>query len=113
MDWKDALANLQESGTIPQVDDTPQEGVSPVNEAPSNKKKDKIHVVIEKKGRKGKTATIAEGFTCSDEELLELASRAKQKLGCGGSARGGEILIQGECRERLVEFLRGEGYNAK
>ena len=110
MDWKEALANLQGSGAIPQVDDTPDEGVLPVNNPPV-KKKGKIHVVIEKKGRKGKTATIAEGFTCSDEELLELASRAKQKLGCGGSARGGEILIQGECRERLVEFLRSEGYS--
>lgn len=79
----------------------------------SGKKKEVIHVVVEKKGRKGKTATIAEGFNCEDGELERIASELKRKLGVGGSARGGEILIQGECRERLEELLRGMGYRVK
>lgn len=110
MDWKDALARLNESGNIPQVEDTPEE--APKSEA-KKIQTEKIHVVVEKKGRKGKTATIAEGFLCSDLELEELASRAKRSLGCGGSARGGEILIQGECRDRFIAFLKSEGYNVK
>ena len=97
------------------------EGEEPVGEpkeqenpAPSDSKRNEtIHVLIEKKGRKGKTATIAEGFKCSDEELQDLASALKRKLGVGGSARGGEILIQGECKERLKALLQEYGYKTK
>lgn len=60
---------------------------------------------MERKGRGGKTATIIEGFPGSDSELKALATRLKQQLGVGGSARGGEILIQGDCRQRLRELL--------
>lgn len=63
---------------------------------------------MERKGRGGKTATIIEGFTGTDDELKALATRLKQQLGVGGSARGGEILIQGDCRQRLREILAKE-----
>ncbi len=60
---------------------------------------------MERKGRGGKTATIIEGFPGTDDELKALATRLKQQLGVGGSARDGEILIQGDCRTRLRELL--------
>ena len=75
--------------------------------------KETIRIFVEKKGRRGKTATIAEGFKCQYDELEEIASKAKRHLGVGGSARGGEILIQGECRERFAGFLRNLGYPVK
>ena len=74
------------------------------------RKKGKLQIFTEKKGRKGKVATIVAGFECDDDELQDIASEAKRHLGVGGSARGGEILIQGDCRERLAEFLKSKGY---
>lgn len=105
------LSQIRED--LPQVEEN--EGAQ--TEAPSvdntSVKKETIHIVTEKKGRKGKTATIAEGFLCDDDELEDIASRAKRHLGVGGSARGGEILIQGDCRERFANFLRSLGYKVK
>lgn len=110
-DWKDMLARLRDD--VPQAEESDNQ-TSEIESAPdAPAKKEAIHIVVEKKGRKGKTATIAEGFNCDDDELQELASKAKRHLGVGGSARGGEILIQGDCRERLAAFLRSEGYRVK
>ena len=112
MDWKDMLSQLKADlpeGEKPVENSKEQEQPAPYE----SKKKETIHVLIEKKGRKGKTATIAEGFECPDDELQELASALKRKLGVGGSARGGEILIQGECKERLIALLHEHGYKTK
>lgn len=108
-DWKDALSQLRDSGKIPE-DNSPEPADIP--EKPL-KHSGTIHLVVEKKGRGGKIATIAEGFSCDDTALAELASEARRKLGTGGSARGGEILMQGECRERFAAFLRDKGYKVK
>ena len=109
-DWKDALGALLSSGDIP-VDNTPE----PEERAPETPKKQKapLTVSIDRKGRKGKTATIIEGFLGTDEELEELARTLKQKLGTGGSTRDGEILIQGERRKETVDLLTAMGYKAK
>ena len=95
---------------LPEGEEVAEESASSTQ---SEKKKGKLQIFTEKKGRKGKVATIVAGFECSDEELEELASAAKRHLGVGGSARGGEILIQGDCRERLASFLRTQGFSVK
>lgn len=110
MDWKDMLSQIRED--LPEGEEI-MGAAEEVESASNNKKKEVIHIVIEKKGRKGKTATIAEGFQCNDVELETIASELKRKLGVGGSARGGEILIQGECKERLADLLRGMNYRVK
>lgn len=97
MDWKDTLKNLQTSGTLPEGPETLSE--TPAEEKPQTHK-GKLHIAIEKKGRGGKTATIIYGFNGSDEELQELASTLRHRLGTGGSARGGEILLQGDSGSR-------------
>lgn len=109
MDWKDILANIKEE--LP-------EGASGNADAPKEKKteskpKDTLHVLIEKKGRGGKTATIVEGFTIPDNEVAEIASELKKKIGVGGSARGGEILIQGDRREEVKKLLKEKGFKVK
>lgn len=111
MDWKEQLSKLREDPGLPAGDETPAEEIATDKEAPA--KKETLHIVTEKKGRKGKVATIVEGFTCDDSELGEIAARLKKKIGVGGSARGGEILIQGDCRERVTQLLREEGYKVK
>ena len=63
------------------------------------------------KGRKGKVVTLVEGFVGSDEELQALAKRLKVACGVGGSAKEGEIIIQGEVMERALQLLQQWGYN--
>lgn len=105
MDWKDALKNMAES--LPEGDDIePAEVDAPRPKAAT----DRLTVTVERKGRGGKTATIISGFTCSDDELRAIASRLKNRLATGGSARGGEILIQGDRMKEVKEVLKGIGY---
>lgn len=110
LDWKDALGALKDSGLIPQ-DNTPD--IHGENASVDKVKKDVLRVIIDRKGRKGKTATIIEGFTGPDSQLEELAKTLKQRLGTGGSARGGEILIQGDRKADVISILNSLGYKCK
>ena len=108
MDWRDSLKDfINQNPDLPAGDDLPS-----AQPAEPERKLPKLQVVLERKGRAGKTATIVCGFpaTFSDEEIASLAARLKQRLGTGGSARGGEILIQGDKRSAVVDLLRAEGY---
>lgn len=107
MDWKEALSALK-------TNDLPSEPQEETTEKPASKqlkRTDKLNIFIEKKGRRGKTATIITGFSCDDGELESIARTLKQKIGTGGSARGGEILLQGEWREKSIALLKEIGYN--
>lgn len=74
----------------------------------------RLHVFIERKGRKGKTATIIEGFENLDENALsELAARLKKQLGVGGSFDENEILIQGDHLLKVKEILHKWGFKVK
>lgn len=109
IDWKDTLGALKDSGSLP-ADDTPE----PVNEPLEETiQKTPLHVVIDNKGRKGKSATIVEGFVGNDESLHELARTLKQRLATGGSARGGEILVQGNRKDEVSAILKSLGYKVK
>ncbi len=107
-DWRDALAGfLADNPDLPAGSDAAAEA-EPERELPV------IEIVLDKKGRKGKPATIACGFDVEQKESVEeLASALKQKLACGGSVRGGEILIQGDRREDVARELRSRGYKVK
>ena len=65
---------------------------------------------MERAGRGGKTVTLVKGFVGSDEDITSLCKLLKQKCGVGGSVKDGEIIIQGDHRQRLVEILKKEGY---
>lgn len=110
-DWKDILGSLKESGAVPEDNSPEPEATS--HETPDASLKSKLRVVIDKKGRKGKTATIIEGFEGPDSKLQELAKLLKQRLGSGGSARDGEILIQGDRKNDVVSILSSLGYKVK
>lgn len=107
MDWKDVLGQLKEDPSLPPGETSTE---PEIEHEKNSFHADRLHIVVEKKGRGGKTATIIEGFTCSDEELSEIAARLKKKLGVGGSARGGEILIQGNLPDQVKSLLKSEGY---
>ena len=107
MDWKDLLASKVEDGTLD------REEYTEVTPEKNSNVVDTLHITIDRKGRKGKVATIVEGFTCGDEEVSAVAARLKTKLGVGGSSRGGEILIQGDCAEKVKTLLSQMGYKVK
>ena len=112
-DWKDALAN---AFNVPVPDENqPEEPQQPEDrgDAVEQQGKTRLDIVLEKKGRGGKQATIVTGFTCDDESLKEVASKLKRSLGVGGSARGGEILIQGDFRKRVLDELTSMGFKAR
>lgn len=75
------------------------------------KSRQKLRVSIEKKGRGGKTVTLVSGFTGRGDDLKELGKLLKTKCGVGGSVKEGEIIIQGEFKQRIIELLKSEGYN--
>lgn len=108
MDWKEALAGLT---GLPEGDNDPAEVENEPAGTPAQKSA--LHVLIEKKGRGGKTATIIEGFDLSDDEIEGIARTLRKRLGTGGSARGGEILIQGERKEDVRKLLSEMGFKVK
>ena len=110
MDWKDILAAKVAAGELEREDSTPETTPS---SAPA---KPVLSVTIDRKGRKGKTATIVYGFDPDgrDDALAEEAARQlKRTLSTGGSVRGGEILIQGERLEDVKAQLVKMGYIVK
>ncbi|MBE0640104.1 MAG: translation initiation factor [Bacteroidales bacterium] len=72
-----------------------------------------LRVWLDRKQRKGKVVTLITGFAGNEDDLNDLAKLLKTKCGVGGSAKDGEIIIQGEVRNKVMEILTKEGYKAK
>ena len=74
------------------------------------KRHQRLRVSIEKKGRGGKTVTLITGFEGKEDDLKELGKTLKTKCGVGGTVKDGEIVIQGDFKQRIIDLLKAEGY---
>lgn len=104
-DWKDRLGMVY--STNPdykfQDDSEPESELLPPEQQ-------QLRVSVEKHGHGGKTVTIVRGFTGPDDALKELAKSLKTFCGTGGSAKEGEILIQGDLKDKVILRLKETGY---
>ena len=73
--------------------------------------KQRLIVGIDRRNRGGKQVTLVSGFVGKADDLKELGRALKTKLGVGGSAKDGQVIIQGDFRERIVALLKELGYS--
>lgn len=104
-DWKERLGMVYSTNSDFQYETTEEPEVETLP-----KERQRLRVSIERRNRGGKVVTLVTGFVGSDTDLKELGKWLKTKCGVGGSAKDGEILVQGDFKNRVVELLKEEGY---
>ena len=107
-DWKQRLGVVY--STDPNFNYAKEEITEAETLEPS---KQRLTVTIDRRNRGGKQVTLVSGFVGTQEDLAALGKTLKVKCGVGGSAKDGEITIQGDLRVKVTELLRNMGYNAK
>lgn len=107
-DWKSRLGMVYSTNPDFKFE---SEEIEEVETLPA--KDQKLIVAIDKKGRAGKQVTVVRGFVGKEEDLEALGKTLKTKCGVGGSVKEGEVLIQGDQRDKITTILLGLGYKAK
>lgn len=107
-DWKDRL-NVVYS-TNPDFKFETDEEIEPDTLEPARQK---LRISLDKRNRNGKSVTLVTGFVGTVDDLHTLAKKLKTKCGVGGSDKDGEILIQGDFRQKVLELLLADGYRAR
>lgn len=107
-DWKKRLGVVY--STNPDFNYTAQEEEEVQTLVPE---KQRLIVGIDRRARAGKQVTLIKGFVGTDEDLAALGKTLKVKCGVGGTAKDGEITLQGDLRDKAVTLLQSMGYNAK
>jgi translation initiation factor 1 len=105
-DWKSRLGMVYSTNPDFVFDEAAEDEVETLSMS-----KQKLRVIIEKKGRGGKTVTLVKGFVGKDEDLKALAKSLKTKCGVGGAVKDNEIVIQGDLRDKVVSLLKTFGYS--
>lgn len=108
MNWQEKLEQFRrDNPDLPEGEEQPEVVADPAAKQP------RLDIIMERKGRAGKTATLITGWVLSDEEISRVASALQKRLGTGGSARGGDILIQGDRRADVHKLLTEMGYKSR
>ena len=107
MEKLNSLADLKK--LFPEAEGTYQ----PPKKSKPDFKKQYLEAHFSNKGRGGKTVTIIKGFIGSNEELKSLAKSIKQKFSVGGGIKTGNIVIQGNIRDEILDFLQLNGHHVK
>jgi len=107
-DWKDRLGMVYSTDPDFQYDtgkDDEQDTVPPHQQS--------LRVSLDRKKRKGKSVTLVTGFVGTNDDLKDLGKLLKSKCGVGGTTKDGEILVQGDFVNKIVEILKKENYKVK
>jgi translation initiation factor 1 len=107
-DWKSRLGVVYSTNP-----DFQYETAAPVEAETLPPDRQRLIVAIDRRNRGGKQVTLVTGFVGKAEDLKELGKTLKTRCGVGGTAKDGEITIQGDFRDKVVALLREMGYNAK
>ena len=107
-DWKQRLGVVY--STNPDFNYAKEETVEAETLEPSRQR---LTVTIDRRNRGGKQVTLVSGFVGTQEDLAALGKILKVKCGVGGSAKDGEITIQGDLRDKVTSLLKDLGYNVK
>ncbi len=104
-DWKSRLGMVYSTdpGFEYLTDNAPTQAALPPE-------KQNLRVGLDRKRRGGKQVTLVTGFIGPDDDLAALGKILKTRLGVGGAAKEGEIIVQGDFRDRVVELLHSQGY---
>ncbi|MDR1624708.1 MAG: translation initiation factor [Tannerellaceae bacterium] len=105
-DWKDRLGVMY--STNPAFQYNTGEGEAAEDTLP--KEKQLLRISLDKRNRGGKAVTLVTGFCGTAGDLAALGKYLKVKCGVGGSAKEGEIIVQGDLRTKVLEILQKEGY---
>lgn len=107
-DWKERLGTVYSTNPDYKYETPETEAKLTIPTA-----KQKLRVALDKRNRGGKQVTVVADFVGSEDDLAALGKILKTKCGVGGSAKDGEIIIQGDHRDKVVTLLIGMGYNAR
>ena len=102
-DWKDRLGVVYSTNPDFEYNHNAEEEQETLSPDQQN-----LTVSLDRKKRKGKTVTLISGFIGTEENLKKLGKLLKTKCGVGGSAKDGEILIQGDFWQKVIEILKGQ-----
>jgi translation initiation factor 1 len=105
-DWKSRLGMVYSTNPDFVFDDGVEEEPETL---PASKQK--LRVSIERNGRGGKTVTLVKGFVGKEDDLKALGKTLKTKCGVGGSVKDGEVVVQGDFRDKIVALLKSLGYS--
>ncbi len=107
-DWKDRLNVVYSTNPDFAYETDNEEEIETLEPSKQN-----LKVSIDRKQRAGKSVTLVQGFVGTDDDLKELARMLKNKCGVGGSAKDGEIIVQGEFKQKVYDLLLQAGYKVK
>jgi len=106
-DWKEKLSFAYSTNP----------NYKPEEEEPASEKKEpgqqNLQVTFERKHRGGKSVTLIKNFIGNNDEMENLCKKIKTKCGVGGSVKDGEIIIQGEIKQKVADLLKEWGYKVK